>query len=454
MKPSRWMPLFLILTLGLLHTAFGATGPSYWTLSPKPDSRLPNGKMTAVSGKTNPTGVHFQLKDLTITQPVAVQVVSVDPVKILEIRAFKNDPASPLVTRQTDTKGVAQLHFRTGETMYFRIVSKDPGLAAYQMIVCVGPKITHPASSDYFVSPKGVKTAAADTKEKFNIKITEAATKDHGPNTQTSRFQIILIILLGLIFVVLVVLVVVLLKRKPKAAAIIVLIIMAAALLPDNSNAGDEKDLLPHPYTMTDEQWKNAINNTFLEKTKSKFNKIKSADAYAKNVIKHAETLREILEYFEIIDGKEKLVMANFSPRGMPKLPSSYMGDSNPSSKTTARFNEINGRISKAHAFLENNFVVYKQTMISTNRIKDLQKAAANTSTFAQLAMMVHGGTTPGEKIFNDKYDKAVLNGLDYLDKALKEMSEFEKDTYDFDNWYAYHGIQFYNFMLNRYSRK
>jgi len=146
--------------------------------------------------------------------------------------------------------------------------------------------------------------------------------------------------------------------------------------------------------------------------------------------------------------------MADLSPRGMPKLPSSYKGDANPSSQKIDRFKKINNRIQAAHKFLENNFVVYKQTMITANRIKKLQQAAANVSTFSQLALMIHGGDTPGEKIFNDKYDRAVQNGLDYLDQALKEMSEFEDEVYGFDNWYVYYGIQFYNFMLKRYFRE
>ena len=35
-----------------------------------------------------------------------------------------------------------------------------------------------------------------------------------------------------------------------------------------------------------------------------------------------------------------------------------------------------------------------------------------------------------------------------------KEMGEFEEAQYGFENWYVYHGIHFYNFMLNRYTRK
>lgn len=272
-------------------------------------------------------------------------------------------------------------------------------------------------------------------------------------------FQNVVVVLLALIFAALAVLIVVLLKKKPNATAVI--LTLATVLAAGGTACAEEVRTVritklgpPPPPGLVRHEDESDPTKDFILRNKTNYDNFKKADANVRKMIAQAETLRNLLEYFEVIDGKEKLVMADLSPRGLPKLPSSYRAALTPTAQQTMKFNEINGKIQKAHQFLENNFVVYKQTMITTGRIKDLQKAAANMNSFAQLALMMQGDAVPAEKAFYDKYDGAVENGLAFLDGALKEMSEFEEKEYGFKNWYAYNGIHFYNFMLSRYTRK
>jgi len=459
--------LFILsVLLVLLCVTVGAAEdkPTYWTLKPKADELVPSGKLAVVKGKTNSVGVHFQIKDLSIQQPVALQLMSVDSEKVLKVCAFKNEPDQPLITRETDEKGVAQLNFRTGETMYFRVTSSGTDLVDYQLAVVVGPEII-PDPPDVLVSAKELGKPAAKEEPKMTEPVTKSDTTGQSPtavpdeNTQ-SGFQTMVVVSLFLIFAALVAVVIVLVKRNPRTGGTLLLIISFTYLTGIPPAAGKTTTVNntrlgpPPPSGLVSHGDMEDPTKDFIVKTNTLFSDYKKADGSVQNMIKRAKLFYELMEYFEIIDGKEKLIQANFSPRGMPKLPSSFKGEFNPSAKRSMKFNEINDKIKKAHKFLENNFVVYKQTMITTGRIKNLQKAAANMNSFAQLALMVHGQATEGEKKFSAKYDGAVQNGLEHLDAALKEMDQFERKEYGFDNWYAYYGIQYYNFMLSRYSRK
>ena len=54
---------------------------------------------------------------------------------------------------------------------------------------------------------------------------------------------------------------------------------------------------------------------------------------------------------------------------------------------------------------------------------------------------------------FYKKYDEGQTVGLEYLNKALDEMGQFEAKYYGVDNWYLRYGLPFYQFMSARYVR-
>jgi len=169
-------------------------------------------------------------------------------------------------------------------------------------------------------------------------------------------------------------------------------------------------------------------------------------------------TILNLLEAFEFIDPREKFLQPEYSPRGMPVLPSRAMEDGGLSAADYGAFRELQDRINKAKRHLEGNYVVLKQTELKTKRLEELAGSAANMSGIAGAYWATIQGN-PNDPMnvakarFYATYDRGQESGLEFLNEALKEMGEFEKRVYGDANWYLYFGLPYYNYMQARYTR-
>lgn len=165
-----------------------------------------------------------------------------------------------------------------------------------------------------------------------------------------------------------------------------------------------------------------------------------------------------LLEAFEFIDPREKFLQPDYAPRGMPPLPSRGVNDATLSAADYGEFLRLQANIDKAKRHLEGNYVVLKQTELKTKRLEQLAGSAANMSGIAGLYWAtIQGDPTDPLNVskarFYATYDSGQENGLEFLNDALKEMSEFEKRVYGDGNWYLYFGLPYYNYMQTRYTR-
>jgi hypothetical protein len=171
------------------------------------------------------------------------------------------------------------------------------------------------------------------------------------------------------------------------------------------------------------------------------------------------QTTLNLLEAFEIIDPREKFLQPDYSPPGLPILPSRASGDGSISPEAYGAFRDLQGKINKAKTHLEGNYVVLKQTELKTKRLEELADSAGGFSAIAGLywAKSKADPNDPMNKSkagFYEKYDGGQESGLKFLNDTLKEMAEFELKRYGDRNWYLYFGLPYYNFMVARYVRK
>lgn len=170
------------------------------------------------------------------------------------------------------------------------------------------------------------------------------------------------------------------------------------------------------------------------------------------------QTALNLMEAFGYIDPRENLIQPELNPRGMPELASRAVKDPNLSPEEYGEFRKLTHDIDAEKNFLEQNFVVLKQTEIKAKRLTDLANSAGNMSGIAGLywAKVQGDPNDPMNKSkagFYAKYDGAQANGLKALNDTLKAMGDFELKKYGDRNWYLYFGLPYYNFMAARYTR-
>jgi hypothetical protein len=182
---------------------------------------------------------------------------------------------------------------------------------------------------------------------------------------------------------------------------------------------------------------------------------LKNPDLDVAGVLK---TALDLMEAYGYIDPRENLLQPDYSPRGLPALPSRAVGDSTLDAEDYGTFIGLQRDINHAKEFLEHNYVILKQTEIKTKRLSDLASSAASMSGIAGLywAKVQGDPNDPMNKSkagFYAKYDAGQESGLKFLDTTLKRFADFEYRKYGDRNWYLYFGLPYYNFMVTRYTR-
>ncbi len=442
----------------------------FWELEPVPDSKLGAGAFTRIGGKTAPAGVHFKLTQNQLQAPLVLTLTATDKAHPVRLRCFKE--TGDLFSIETDPSGLATRSFRTGEDLKFQLTG-DKG-ASYQLSVWRGPAIILPPASPMRPMSE-VTTAPVETQPAATTTTTAVATTQAAGGGGTNS------ILLGGILVVLVV-IAGLMFRGQQGRGRAPLLLLSLSLQAFTATAQEENiDLRPKKVDDAEadarhiEQVQTNIEKfkMFTEGLNKIFNEkfdlnspidIKSLEEKgfkgAKVDIASAlKTALNLLEAFELIDPREKFLVPDYNPPGLPILPSRAAGDGGISAEMWGEFRDLQDKINKAKTHLEGNYVVLKQTELKTKRLEELTDSAGGFSAIAGLywAKSKADPNDPmnkSKKGFYDKYDTGQESGLNYLNDALKEFAEFELKHYADRNWYLYFGLPYYNFMVARYVRK
>jgi|UniRef100_UPI0037845A02 hypothetical protein len=461
---SKLLRNMLVVMTGLLACAMletpGIAQTTYWEIEPVKDPRVASGTFSTIGGRTTPAGVHFKLMNNQLNAPVVITLTAQDKTKPLRIRAFKD--SGELFVKDTDASGIATQSFRTGEDIKFAVTG-DKG-AAYQLSVWRGPQIILPPPSP--VQPM------SDISPPHEI--TTAAPEKAGGGSMTT-------VLLTGIFVVLMVIAVLMFRGQQMKDRVPLILLPFLLVLTPAYPQEENIDIRPRPVADADQDARHAEQiqghiDKFKEITeaiktitegKIDFNSpidIKSLEEKGfkganVDIASLLQTTLNLLEAFEIIDPREKFLQPDYSPPGLPILPSRASGDGSISPEAYGAFRDLQGKINKAKTHLEGNYVVLKQTELKTKRLEELADSAGGFSAIAGLywAKSKADPNDPMNKSkagFYEKYDGGQESGLKFLNDTLKEMAEFELKRYGDRNWYLYFGLPYYNFMVARYVRK
>ncbi|MDX2227789.1 MAG: hypothetical protein SFY92_11955 [Verrucomicrobiae bacterium] len=437
----------LVLCLSLPSAVLAA--PTYWELEPVATPRMP-GKWTVIKGKTSEQGVFFTIKNLDVKSPVQIVLATESNIP-LELAASKERSGKTLWEGKT-VDGMALARFRTGGSVHLCV--KGPIRTAYQLAVWVGPPVGK-AAPPAVVS---MKSFLGKTGTPAAMSVPAASAPGATPPavaaaTPAPGFSFTHVLLTG-IFVVLVV-IAFLLLRKGKNGGVGIVLAVSLSVSPLQGQEGTE--FMPEVVKNEGDEMKRI--SQALHQIRDRLKQIDASGTLAADSVKALPLMIAFMEEFGMIDPREAAVEPDFSPNGMPALPSHYLDDVMASPEKTECFKNCQEKIDQARKHLENNYAVFRETELKTGRIYELADAATGLSPYAKLLWTAEK-SNPNEAMnkskerFYAKYDEGQKNGLNYLNDALKEMSACEQKHYGEANWYLYFGLPYYNFMVARYTRK
>lgn len=468
MKAILWRRLAAIMCLGTWLLTGAAHAKTYWELEPVAHPKVPHGTSTLIGGRTTPEGVHFKLTKNDIHMPLVVTLTAKEKAMPLHLRIYKE--SGTLFEKDTDASGLVTRSFRTGEDMLFDVTG--PAGAEYQLSVWRGPKIILPHPCPVKAMSDAIGKAAADAAATALPAAASTTTANPGGGHSW---------LLGGILAVLIVIAVLMFRGQQMRGRAPLFI--AAFFLQLNCAWSQEGnvDIRPHPVDDASADPRHA------EQIQGNIDKIKKLMEGLKTItegkvdfntpidIKSLEekgfkganldiagllqTALNLLEAFEVIDPREKFIAPDYTPPGLPVLPSRAVRDSSLSPEVYGEFRGLQDKINKAKVHLEGNYVVLKQTELKTKRLEELADSAGGFSSIAGLYWST-AKANPDDPMnkskagFYAKYDEGQESGLNYLNDVLKEFAEFELKQYGDRNWYLYFGLPYYNFMVARYVRK
>jgi hypothetical protein len=474
---------------GLPSSAVAQSRP--WEIVPKADARLKAGKLSVVGGATAEQGVRFIVKNLEITRPIEIGLVSLDSSRRLELLVYKDSPQQPLLERATDARGVAVARFRTADSV--QLLVRGPAGATYQLMTWVGPRVVAQAPPAFVpVDAAGAPLVAAATPPEGSLpgRNSEPAPTAAASVASSGPVSTAIAVLLALILAALVVIIALLRRGRGKSAAAFLLSVLIARqsaaqgatgnLEPWNVPPGDsdtwindfieglrerlskaeelglkaeleELKIIPETDDEKDDEKepeKPSLRGR-IDKLKEKISK------RAGQAVTTTKYVLSFMEEFGLIDPREAAVQPNYSPPGQPLIPSRCAG----TGECGQCFAEATARLDKARTLLEDQYVIYKQTELKAGRIHELAGAAADLSGFAKLAWTA-AKNNPREPMnvaqqrFYDIYDRNLEKLLGMLNEGLIGVGACEREHFkDFD-WYPRYGMVYYNFMRDRYTRK
>lgn len=442
-----------------LLIAWGAAPPSVqsrdplWELVLEQDERFPIGAYKAITGMTTPAGVRFIVNGLDVNQPVQATLLSESTDEDLRFLVFKDDWDAPRLEGSTGSEGEITYRFRTNDHAAFQILG--PEGAEYQMFVWVGPKfqVEKPVPLITMAEYQRHQAAPVSMEEPSG----EASTpKGEGQGKNTALYVLLSLILLALCAIF------VLLLRGKKTGGFRPLFLLILFPLMINGIPGafappalaQDPDLKPRALTPR-ETWERT--NRAIREFRDFLNRVPgSGNKEFDDIITGTKLMFTFMEQFGLIDRREAAVQPNYNPDGMPSLPSRCVED--PDGKCRDCFMQPVGQLNKWHKLLEDQWVIYRQTMLEAGRIVELADAAAGMSSLAKFKWSIDKANPndPANKAkahFFAEYDKNYAELIKRLNDALLGIGQCEFEHFSDRDWYNRYGMPYYLFMRERYKR-
>lgn len=469
-----------------------------WRIELKQDSAIPWGKVQMLEGQIPPEGMRFAIVNMDLSIPVQATLTAEKPGLPLTLKLYYDTFSRPKREIQTDATGVAVARFRSGANVGLDVLG--PKDARFQLLVWAGEKvplkaqpfvsmesyvkahpeaarkvaptvtrdrpITQPVVAEPATVPSVVHPAESSTTKATPVAKTDVPPTPVAPVAQENPMLLTLAVaLLAGILLALAAIVVLMLrgKKQPPPALWFLVLILSAAAAPHAAQAEDRVAYSPHPITAKD-LW--APMNQEFQKMGDRarefskwikevnFDGIPEAGAAFDKYAKALPTVLALMEEFGLLEPRENLVVADYAPADLPALP---VHDYPPGPNNSTVIDSMR-LIANAHRTLEDNYVVYKQTMLTEERLKGMADAAADWSALSKTVWTFEKANpdstiNKAKQQFLDKYDGGFKTISEKLREALLEIGRCERETHDEHDWYVRYGLPFYNYLIARYKR-
>lgn len=440
-----WMFLLATCVFCAWAASSVSAAPPIHELKLQKTKMFPFGTSVAVHGRVAPKGVRLIVRKLSLNQPIIAFLTAKEGEGPLTFKVYKHNWDTPRLEGKTGKDGLKEFRFRSGDHAAFEITGKTGSY--YQFVVWVGPVVKPPQPSAFVpMSTYKAKAAAASPAP------SATAAKDGGGDMFLYILIIVVIILLSAV--------VFLMFRgqlgRPKSI-VLVLALGLTVMAPEIWAQQAEPKVGDPPKPMSAEEasqrTSSALHQIYDQLGKAPKTGIKEIDKLAAQI----RIGISLLEQAGFIDPREAAVQPNYTPDGMPPLPSRCYEDR--SGKCRECFEKANEGLTKWRRLFENLWVIYKQTMLETGRIIELADAATGISPLASFAWKVHklNPNAPSNKSkakFFAGYDGAYAKLIKRLNDSVIAIGKCERDNYGDQDWYARYGMPFYLFMTERYKRK
>ncbi len=427
-----------------------SAAPPVHELKLKKTNMFPFGTSAAVHGRVAAKGVRLILRKLSVNQPIMALLTAKEGEGELTFKVYKRNWNAPRLEGKTGKAGKKIFRFRSGDHAAFEITGKTGSY--YQLVVWVGPVVERPQpwafvpmSTYKAKTPTGKATAASPAPP-------ATAAKDGGSDMFLYILIIVVIILLSAIIFLMY------RGQLGKTKSMVLLLALGlTAVAPEISAQQTEPNVGSPPQPMSAEEASRRTSDAVRQIYDTLGDAPATGNAQIDSLVAQIRIGISLLEQAGFIDPREAAVHPNYTPDGMPPLPSRCYEDR--SGKCRECFENANEGLTKWRRLLEDLWIIYKQTMLEAGRIIELADAATGLSPLASFAWKVQK-LNPNDPVNKSKakffaeYDGAYAKLIKRLNDSVIAVGKCERDNYNDQDWYPRYGLPFYLFMTDRYKRK
>jgi hypothetical protein len=411
---------------------------------PAKDPSVPVGKIAVVEGRVGKAEQRLIVNNLELTQPVQVTLVAENPESKIRLRVARENWDRILRDGNTaDGKGSVTFQFRCSKHAAFLVDADEE--STYQLMVWVGPKVewtptpalTSMKAFEGEKSEEAVKSPGTEGEGFAGVESPEA------PDSGNTGLIYALFLTNGIALVA-----VFFMARKSRQVANVILVVGLAStfcLGPARTETQEPKPLtLKQTWDRTRESVDRLVE---LSGASTGSSTVDDAVSKANKALILAQAL------FNYLDPKEAAISPNYTPNGLPALPSRSMDLFKVPPEVAAAQDELE----ECLRLLETLRSIYVGTIAQTDALEQGMEAAASFSPIGNLYLMAEktdpnykAGKRELDRVYDDAYEKLMTKANDaLLTIAISERKKFG----DFE-WYARYGLPYYLFLHNRYQRR
>jgi hypothetical protein len=440
--------LYILVALSLILSA----GAQERTLVELEKSDEIVGGYALYEGMAGPEVTNFLLNELSDSAPVLVHLSTKDSSKPVNMKIVRQQWERTLKEGSTAEDGTIGFGLKASD--HIGIVLSAPEPTRYQLLVWVGPEMEWPATPGLVAMPPEVDDDPNESvvdEEGFQPEpIPKLEKSDREIPSDKTDFAALLMVsnvlawcCLGFLF---------LRTRKSNVAVLLI----AASMVVSAPHVQAQPTVEPPQKKTLKESWDSTRETVdrLIELSGGS-----TGHGATDNALKYQKLMLHLAKYvFDYVDPKESVTKANFPPPGIPGLPSRAVNDPNDRmNKRLYEYQAIEADIAKWVGLLETQRAILLEAEFKAKSITELGDAVGGIHGLAGLAWIAaksDSSIAASKKALYDSYDKNYLVLIKHCNEGLVKLGKMERTYYGDQDWYYLHGLPYYLYLRERYSRR